>query len=240
VLIAEDNPINQNLALRVLAGFGCAADVVGNGQEAVDAVGQRAYDVVLMDIEMPVMDGLEAMRRIVQVHGDDRPRLIAMTANAFVADREACFAAGADDYVSKPIRIEALDVALMKVAPRGARSKPPGDRDDVLDADAIERVCATAGDRGFAGELMSDFVAQADMETARLGGLSELEDIRRLAHTLKSGAATFGATHLAKLCAELEAGAHVGAYDLELGPAVATEFERVRPALVSTAERLAL
>jgi signal transduction histidine kinase/CheY-like chemotaxis protein/tetratricopeptide (TPR) repeat protein len=121
ILLAEDNAVNQKLALRLLQQMGYRADVAGNGLEAVESVERQAYDVVLMDVQMPEMDGLEASRRIVaRWPPGQRPRIVAMTANAMQGDREACLAAGMDDYVTKPIRVEALVAALSKVQPRGA------------------------------------------------------------------------------------------------------------------------
>jgi len=116
ILLAEDNAVNQKLALRLLAQMGYRADVAANGLEAVQSVQRQAYDVVLMDVQMPEMDGLEATRRIRtegSPHG--QPRIIAMTANAMQGDREACIAAGMDDYVTKPIRVDALVQALERV-----------------------------------------------------------------------------------------------------------------------------
>ena len=111
ILLAEDNAVNRKLALRLLQQMGYEADVVVDGLEAVAAVERARYDVVLMDVQMPGIDGLEASRRIV-AGGLDRPRIVAMTANAMQGDREACLAAGMDDYVTKPIRVDALVEAL--------------------------------------------------------------------------------------------------------------------------------
>jgi CheY-like chemotaxis protein len=117
ILLAEDNAVNQKLAIRLLERMGFAADVVGDGQAAVDAVETGAYDVVLMDVQMPELDGLEATRRI-RARWPDRPiRIIGLTANAMAGDREACLAAGMDDYVSKPIRPEELERAIAKARP---------------------------------------------------------------------------------------------------------------------------
>ena len=112
ILLAEDNPMNQKLALRLLKNMGLTADVAANGLEAVGAVGLSSYDVILMDVQMPDMDGLEATREIRGAAPSTRPWIIAMTANAMEGDREACLAAGMDDYLSKPIRPEALAAAL--------------------------------------------------------------------------------------------------------------------------------
>ena len=113
ILLAEDNVVNQKLALRLLSQMGYAADLATNGLEAVDAVERQRYDLVLMDVQMPEMNGLEATRRIVERRPDgERPRIVAMTANAMAEDRDACAAAGMDDYLSKPIRVEQLAAAL--------------------------------------------------------------------------------------------------------------------------------
>ena len=116
ILLAEDNSVNQMLAVRLLRGLGYTADVAGNGVEAVDAVEGGGYDLVLMDVQMPEMDGLEATREIRARYGAGRPRIIAMTANAMAEDRDECLAAGMDDYVTKPIRIEELVSALERAA----------------------------------------------------------------------------------------------------------------------------
>ena len=119
-MLAEDNVVNQKLALRLLGQMGYRADVAGNGIEAVECVARQPYDVVLMDVQMPEMDGLEASRRIVArwPEAGKRPRIVAMTANAMQGDREQCLAAGMDDYVTKPIRVEALVQALANTTAR--------------------------------------------------------------------------------------------------------------------------
>jgi GAF domain-containing protein/DNA-binding response OmpR family regulator len=118
ILLAEDNVVNQKLALRLLQQMGYRADLASNGIEAIECCDRQRYDVVLMDVQMPEMDGLEASRRIVaQWAKADRPRIVAMTANAMAGDREACLAAGMDDYVTKPIRVDQLVEALHNVPP---------------------------------------------------------------------------------------------------------------------------
>ncbi len=119
ILLAEDNVVNQKLALRILQQMGYRADLASNGMEAIESVERQTYDVVLMDVQMPEMDGLEASRRITaRWKPHERPRIVAMTANAMAGDREMCLAAGMDDYVTKPIRVEALVEALMQAQAR--------------------------------------------------------------------------------------------------------------------------
>jgi PAS domain S-box-containing protein len=121
ILLAEDNFVNQKLALRLLANMGYDADVVGNGLEAVESVARQAYDLVFMDVQMPELDGLEATRRIVAAtRPEDRPWIVAMTADAMDGDRERCLQAGMNDYVSKPIRVPELVAALTRAPSRAA------------------------------------------------------------------------------------------------------------------------
>jgi len=119
ILLAEDNAVNQKLALRLLQQMGYRADVASNGQEAIESVERQTYDVILMDVQMPELDGLDASRTITtRWSADERPRIVAMTANAMQGDRERCMAAGMDDYVTKPIRVDALVDALLAAQPR--------------------------------------------------------------------------------------------------------------------------
>jgi len=116
ILLAEDNLVNQKLALRLLEQMGYRADLASNGAEAVESVARQRYDVILMDVQMPEMDGLEASRRInAAFPGNNRPRIVAMTANAMQGDREMCLEAGMDDYIAKPIRVPSLVEALLNV-----------------------------------------------------------------------------------------------------------------------------
>ena len=119
ILLAEDNPVNQKLAIRLLERMGYRADIAGDGLEAIAAIERSVYDVVLMDVQMPELDGLEATRRIRRRWpGAAGPRIVAMTANAMEGDREMCLEAGMDDYLSKPIRPEALSEALTGIERR--------------------------------------------------------------------------------------------------------------------------
>jgi CheY-like chemotaxis protein len=122
ILLAEDNVVNQKLALRLLQQMGYRADLASNGIEAIESVRRQTYDVVLMDVQMPEMDGLEASRQInARWQSGERPRIIAMTANAMQGDRDMCLAAGMDDYLTKPIRVERLVEALNQASARKDR-----------------------------------------------------------------------------------------------------------------------
>ena len=114
ILLAEDNQVNQKLALRILEQMGYRADVASNGIEAVESIERQKYDVVLMDVQMPEMDGLDATRSIRNLTETTQPHIIAMTANAMEGDREMCIAAGMNDYISKPIRVNELVEALLR------------------------------------------------------------------------------------------------------------------------------
>jgi CheY-like chemotaxis protein len=118
ILIAEDSLINQKILLRMLKKVGCAADVVSNGTQAVEAVESFKYDIVFMDVQMPEMDGLEATRRIVNSRlASERPKIIALTANSMSGDKEKCIEAGMDDYITKPVRLEEVISTLKRWTP---------------------------------------------------------------------------------------------------------------------------
>jgi CheY-like chemotaxis protein len=113
ILLAEDNAVNQMVALRMLERLGYQADTAANGKEVLAALKSRSYDIVLMDVQMPEMDGLEAAR-LIRSEKVDQPYIIAMTAHAMKGDREVCLEAGMNDYVSKPVRMEELRTAILR------------------------------------------------------------------------------------------------------------------------------
>jgi PAS domain S-box-containing protein len=127
ILVAEDNTVNQKVAVRILQKLGYGADLASDGAEAVEAVKSHPYDVILMDIQMPRMDGLEATRAIRKLELATPPFIIAMTADVMPGDRERCLAAGMDDYISKPVRLDILAAALAKRSRPAAKepAKPP-------------------------------------------------------------------------------------------------------------------
>jgi PAS domain S-box-containing protein len=216
ILLAEDNAMNQKVALRLLEQLGYRADVVMNGQEAIEALERQPYDVVLMDVQMPVLDGLDATRRIGERWpAESRPHIVAMTANALPEDREACFAAGMNDYVAKPIRAEELAAALQRVSPVADGDGAAGVGYVSLDDGALASLRDLGGDE-FLSEVIDAFLADAPSLVATLRrSLDEgtAEELRRAAHTLKSNGATLGAAGFAEQCRALEQRAKAGELD---------------------------
>jgi CheY-like chemotaxis protein len=217
ILLAEDNAMNQKVALRLLEQLGYRADVATNGREAIEALERKPYDVVLMDVQMPELDGLDATRQICERWPEEsRPHIVAMTANALPEDREACFEAGMNDYVAKPIRAEELVAALKRVRPLAGGD---GGSDGVgyvsLDDGALTSLRDLGGDE-FLGEVIDAFLADAPELVATLHRSLDSrndEELRRAAHTLKSNGATLGAEGFAELCRTLEQRAKTGELD---------------------------
>ena len=263
ILVVEDNIVNQQLALLLLRKLGYRADVAANGLEALQALERQPYDVVLMDVQMPTMDGLQATRRIHQRWPEGRrPHVIAATASAMQEEREACLAAGMDDYLSKPIRMEELAAALRRCRPHVAPLPPasaggsgegaqvPPEREPqgqpatagVLHLPALERLVETIGDdRSLFTALIDTFLSDAPqlVEVARRGlEHGQTDEVRRAAHTLKSNGATFGATSFSELSRQLEALAKSGILEGadELIARIDAEYERVRIALETVRE----
>jgi CheY-like chemotaxis protein len=114
ILLAEDNPVNQKVAIRMLERLGYRVDAVGNGLEVLDAVRRQTYDIVLMDVQMPEMNGLDATRRIIETWRDGRPWITALTAGAMKENRDECIEAGVDDFLTKPINVKELEQALQR------------------------------------------------------------------------------------------------------------------------------
>jgi PAS domain S-box-containing protein len=237
ILLAEDNPMNQKVALLLLERMGYRADVASNGLEALEALERQPYDVVLMDVQMPELDGLDTTRRICERWAADaRPRIIAMTANAMLEDRDACFEAGMDDYIAKPIRPDELAEALRRVRPlpetREARSADGGAR---LEAPSLESLRGLGGD-DLVAQVIDAFLADAPnvLATLRLSlEQGDADDLRRAAHTLKSNAATIGGTAFSELCHELEHRAKDGdlAGAAELASRLDAEYARLQAAI---------
>jgi signal transduction histidine kinase/DNA-binding response OmpR family regulator/putative methionine-R-sulfoxide reductase with GAF domain len=243
ILVAEDNVVNQRLALRLLEKLGYRADVAANGLEAVEAVERQAYDLVLMDVQMPEMDGVEATRHILERWTDGkRPWIVAMTAEVMRGDREGFLAAGMNDYVAKPIRPQELVAAITRTPSRGRMNEAAGAEAarPAVDASVLARLAESmGGDDAFVAELIEQFVTDSPaLVTAARHGVEagDSDEVRRAAHTLKSNAATFGANELADRSSRLEAAAKAGTLDDGLAwiEAIAGELERVHAALRSS------
>ena len=239
ILLAEDNVVNQKLALRLLERLGYRADVAANGLEVLAALERQSYDLLLSDVQMPEMDGLEATRRILERWPEgERPWIVAMTAEAMSGDRERCLAAGMNDYVAKPIRVEEL-VAAIRRTPGRASGAAPADPTSggPVEAAVLSRLLeSTGGDVDFVTGLIEQFVTDAPalVGDARAGiEAGDPAAVRRAAHTLKSNSATFGASALAERARQLEETARRGSLDeaRALFQAVSDQVDIVRDSL---------
>jgi two-component system, sensor histidine kinase and response regulator len=218
ILLTEDNPVNQKLAIRLLEKRGHTVDSAWNGREALAALEMRAYDLVLMDVQMPEMDGLEATTRLrvrEKASGQERRQpVIAMTALVMQGDRDRCIAAGMDGYLSKPIRAVELDELLdsyLAIEGGGAEAVAPV----AVPAGAAKTPCVRAaellerldGDRGFLAELLELFRADCpgQIERARVAvECGDAASVEKLAHALKGALINLAAPTAARLASELE------------------------------------
>ncbi len=214
ILIAEDNPVNQKLAIRVLEKMGYRADAVGNGLEAIESLGRQLYDVVFMDVQMPEMDGLEATRRIRSNFAKaDQPRIIAMTANAMLGDRDLCLEAGMDDYITKPIRFGEIQEMLEKSDRIGIdddlqpeKNLSEGDLPSALDPETIALLRDEIG-MDVLVELSQLFLEETESAVAEIQAASDEFDperLRKAAHSLKGASLNMGARQLANVCKIIE------------------------------------
>jgi PAS domain S-box-containing protein len=214
ILLAEDNKVNQRVGLLMLEQLGYRADIAGNGQEVLDALQRAHYDVVLMDVRMPEMDGIEATRRIRAQDGVRQPQIVAMTASAFAEDRDECLAAGMNDYVAKPVRREDLVSALERCAAVTAQAGTPEPAlpaalTHVVDPTVLASLLRSLGSRASAAEvrLIDTYLRELPKLVGQLRQGAEGDDtelFHRAAHTLKSSSANMGALGLSALSAELE------------------------------------
>jgi signal transduction histidine kinase/DNA-binding response OmpR family regulator len=220
ILIAEDNPINQNVAVRLLERLGYAADTAENGLEALARLEREPYDVVLMDVQMPEMDGLEASRAIcARWPADRRPRIVAMTAEAMEGDRRKCLAAGMEDYLVKPVTLDQLTAALARCRPvrqaagvTGVRTEPAPaphelEADSPIDQSVLGQLREDLGGDAPVGEVIATFLEKTPPVLAALrdaAARTDADGIRKTAHMIKGTSAMLGARTLSERCAEIE------------------------------------
>ncbi len=210
ILVAEDNSVNQRVILLLLSQLGYTADMAANGLEVLAALRRQRYDLILMDVQMPEMDGLEAARRICQEWREgERPRIVAMTASARREDREACFAAGMDGYLSKPLVFQDLRDALRQACSEPSPSPPSPDPVPVLNLAALDRLreLERHAGRPVVQPIVESFLQRASEDLAEMREALREEDWQRLAfkaHTLKGTGLQIGADRLSARLQELE------------------------------------
>ncbi len=261
ILLVEDIPLNQKVALQMLKRMGYRADIANNGLEALSALCQKSYDLVLMDVEMPIMDGLDATRRICQEWSSSRPWIIAMTAHAMQGDREECLSAGMNDYVSKPVRMKKLFQAFCNYQmsyPVNGKNQPSNvchNKEEspskveieaelpeivlapAIDAETFQALKDMIGDdEEILAEFIDNYLEDAPQRLLAIHQAIDNKDAAELysfAHALKSLSVTIGAMSVAELCKELEAIGNAGntVGASTLASQIETEYQRVEVAL---------
>jgi PAS domain S-box-containing protein len=244
ILLAEDNLTNQAVAKAMLSKLGYSADLVANGVEALHALRQADYDLVLMDCEMPEMDGYEATRRIRQRRAGTRTPhipIIAITADAMSGDREKCLQAGMSDYLAKPVELPKLADVIEKwlQPPAGGEVSPPASQlpaktEAVFNQEDL--LARLMGDKGLVGQVIAGFLDDAPRQLRSLKKMLEEGDAdgaRRQAHTLKGAAATMSAEALRALCSEAQDAAESRELSraLALLPRLQEQFELLKTTL---------
>jgi CheY-like chemotaxis protein/HPt (histidine-containing phosphotransfer) domain-containing protein len=260
ILLTDDNVINQKVAVRLLQQLGYAADVANNGLDAIKALEIKAYDLIFMDVQMPELDGLETTRRIRKRQNPSEPNpnfhrnitIIAMTANAMQGDRDKCVAAGMDDYIPKPVRPEALQAALQRVATSGPAQEPaapvvavlpeppavpaPAARNQVVEQPPVDlgRLSDFAGGsvENF-NELVALYVKQTAEQLEQIGKSIQSrlpEQVARVAHSCAGASATCGMTAMVPLLRQLERFGQERRLEQAAGllPSIEAEFGRLQ------------
>ena len=239
VLIVEDNEVNQRVAAALVERLGYVATVVGDGIAALEALDRCPYEVVLMDCQMPRMDGYEATTEIRRREGDHHTPIVAMTASAMASERDRCLAVGMDDHVPKPIRRDALEAALARWVGPAAPGDEPAAEGRVDEAKLAELLgMAPAGSAADTPPVLQLFLDETSNRLDRIREAVEsgdLLDAGTAAHSLQAASGLFGARRLGALGAEVEAAcAHDDGRAVQtLLPALASEFEAFRSILVS-------
>jgi CheY-like chemotaxis protein/HPt (histidine-containing phosphotransfer) domain-containing protein len=247
ILLVEDNTMNQLVASKLLAKLGYSVDIANHGGEAVSAIQAGTYDAVLMDCQMPEMDGYEATGEIRRIEGTGRRTpIIAMTAAAMEGDRDTCLAAGMDDYITKPVRPDAVAAVLERWVARAARDTsggegtlPASDEEgpDPLDRAQVEVLLGLDdGEGAVAGEIVEEYLIQAvDVRSELCANVNagDHHALERSAHKLRGMCANVGAATLSSVCAEIESLSRIAELDGAAGllERFDAEFDRVREAL---------
>ncbi|NKB76745.1 MAG: response regulator [Gammaproteobacteria bacterium] len=223
ILLADDNATNRKLGVLMLKRLGYVIDLANDGQEAIDACAKNQYDIIFMDIEMPEVDGFEATRTIRQKY--DRPTLsiVAMTANAMRGAREECIAAGMDDYIAKPIKLENL-IRALKLQSTTFNTIDPAEETEgqpnQVDVSAIDGLLEMiGGDQEAIVELIDSYLTEGPNLVNELKtGLAQqdIKLIRRSSHTLKSSSDDFGAYPLRDLCKQMENDTQNESFDFQV------------------------
>jgi two-component system, sensor histidine kinase and response regulator len=243
VLVAEDNEVNQKVAVRILERLGYKVDVADDGDEALEACEQTRYDVVLMDVQMPGLDGFEVVRRIRErEQGGRRTPIVAMTASAMKGDRERCLEGGMDDYVAKPVTPDALDTVLRRFVSVARPTLPAAPSDaaegesGLLDEATVATLISLDDDGTLMDELVTTFLSLVPGRLASIREAARKDDpsgLERAAHALGGSCANLGCRRMASLCAQLEVLGRSGSVEgaLELLAALDAEAAAVRPQL---------
>jgi PAS domain S-box-containing protein len=248
ILVAEDNEVNQKVAAKILEKLGYRVELAENGKEALAACGRRRYDAVLMDGQMPGMDGYEATRRIREreTKGGRRVPIVAMTASAMKGDREKCLEAGMDDYITKPVTPEKLEAVLKKwvgtaTSPAeraAAAAAPPAEQ---LDETVIQSLMSVDDDGSLMEEIVATFlrIAPARLTAIKKAARGNAALLEREAHSFLGSCGNIGASRMAEICARLEVLGRSGSTEgaAALARTLEEELATVRPELEALPRR---
>jgi len=259
ILLADDNVVNQKVASQILERMGYRADVANNGLEIIESLRRQQYDIVLCDVQMPEMDGLEATRHILQEwpQPKDRPWIIAITASALQGDKEKCLQAGMDDYITKPVRIEELQAVLLRWGAQeqcrvtneakdltqtsnNPSNGSPASSSNAIDLSALTelREMQSENEADIVNELVRLFIRDSVSRLASIRSAladSDFQAVQREAHALKGGCSNIGALGMASISANIEQSARQNGLEgiTILFVELETAFERVKEALNS-------
>ena len=215
ILVAEDNRVNQKVTRQMLLRLGLSTEIAASGREAIGLLQQQNFDVILMDVQMPEMDGLQATQMIRSWGNNiNQPYIIALTAHALLGDRERYIAAGMDDYLSKPVRAEELRAAIQRAEIRMSQQHI----DQPMNWKAFRQLLVDLGEEIFASVIdLYCQEAKAQIEQIELGAQQlDLHSIKRMAHTLRGSSRQVGAQGITKICERIEQSTHLNNIQTEI------------------------